>query len=75
MTAVHTRAPALTISGLDKAIFGDFLTDRKNFERYAGDDTSREKAWRHAIAASDKLGDEFIELVDSGRLKDILQPL
>lgn len=51
------------------------LPDRKDFERYAGDDTGREKAWRQAIAASDRLGDEFIELVDSGRLKDVLKPL
>lgn len=51
------------------------LPDRKDFERYVGDDAGREKAWRKAIAASDQLGDEFIELVDSGRLKDVLRPL
>ena len=51
------------------------LPDRKDFERYAGDDAGREKAWRQAIAASDRLGDEFLELVDSGRLRERLQPL
>lgn len=51
------------------------LPDRKDFERYAGDNDSRESAWRQAIAASDQLGDEFIELVDSGRLGDVLRPL
>ena len=51
------------------------LPDRKDFERYAGDDAGREKAWRQAIAASDRLGDEFMELVDSGRLSRSLLPL
>ncbi|WP_150911643.1 patatin-like phospholipase family protein [Marinobacter halotolerans] len=51
------------------------LPDRKDFEHYAGNDAGRERAWRKAIAASDQLGDEFMELVDSGRLKDVLLPL
>lgn len=51
------------------------LPDRKDFERYVGDDARREKAWRQAIAASDHLGDEFMELVDSGRLGSSLLPL
>lgn len=51
------------------------LPDRKDFERYAGDDAGREKAWHQAIAASDQLGDEFMELVESGRLKEVLRPL
>ncbi|UDL05234.1 patatin-like phospholipase family protein [Marinobacter sp. CA1] len=51
------------------------LPDRKDFERYLGDDAGREKAWRGAVAASDQLGEEFLELVDSGRLKDVLRPL
>lgn len=51
------------------------LPDRKDFERYVDDDTGREKAWHQAIAASQELGDEFIELVDSGRLSQVLRPL
>ncbi|MDI9243929.1 patatin-like phospholipase family protein [Marinobacter sp. CHS3-4] len=51
------------------------LPDRKDFERYAGDDVGREKAWRNAIAASEQLGEEFLELVDSGRLRDRIRPL
>lgn len=51
------------------------LPDRKDFELYIGDDGGRERAWRKAIAESDRLGDEFMELVESGRLKDVLQPL
>ncbi|MDX1456895.1 MAG: patatin-like phospholipase family protein [Marinobacter sp.] len=51
------------------------LPDRKDFERYVGDDAGRERAWRAAVAASDQLGDEFMELVESGRLKEVLRPL
>ena len=51
------------------------LPDRKDFERYIGDDAGRERAWRKAIAESDRLGDEFMELVESGRLKDVMRPL
>ncbi|OZB18385.1 MAG: hypothetical protein B7X58_03440 [Marinobacter sp. 34-60-7] len=51
------------------------LPDRKDFEKYAGDDAGRERAWRRAVAESDRLGDEFMELVASGRLVDRLQPL
>lgn len=51
------------------------LPDRKDFERYAGDDAGRERSWRTAVARSSRLGDEFIELIDSGRIRDVLQPL
>lgn len=51
------------------------LPDRKDFERYVGDDAGREKAWRAAIAESERLGDEFMELADNGRLLERVQPL
>lgn len=51
------------------------LPDRKDFEKYIGDDAGRERAWRKAIAESERLGDEFLELVASGRLVDQIQPL
>ena len=51
------------------------LPDRKDFERYLGNDAGREQAWKKAIAASDQLGDEFMELVESNRLRDALLPL
>ncbi len=51
------------------------LPDRKDFEKYVGDDAGRERAWRRAILESDRLGDEFLELVESGRLLDRIQPL
>ena len=51
------------------------LPDRKDFEKYVGDDAGRERAWRRAISESDRLGDGFLELVESGRLLDRIQPL
>ncbi|GGC65643.1 patatin-like phospholipase family protein [Marinobacter halophilus] len=51
------------------------LPDRKDFEKYLGDDAGRERSWRASIAESDRLGDEFLELAESGRLPDRIQPL
>ncbi|ATH81903.1 patatin-like phospholipase family protein [Pseudomonas sp. KHPS1] len=51
------------------------LPDRTDFKRYLGNDTGREQYWRKAMAESVRLGDEFLELVESGRLAERLQPL
>ena len=51
------------------------LPDRSDFKRYLGDDQGRERYWHKAMAESRRLGDEFLELVDSGRLGERLQPL
>lgn len=51
------------------------LPDRKDFTRFIDDDLTREKYWRTAMAESARLGDEFLELADSGRLIDRIQPL
>ncbi|WP_417515440.1 patatin-like phospholipase family protein [Marinobacter sp.] len=51
------------------------LPDRKDFETYAGNDDGRERSWRKAIAESERMGDEFLELLATGRLMDVLQPL
>jgi hypothetical protein len=51
------------------------LPDRKDFSRYMDDDDSRERYWRKAMAESARLGDEFLELSESGRLAERLRPL
>lgn len=51
------------------------LPDRKDFSRFIGDDAGRERYWRLAMAESQRLGDDFLELVETGRLPDLLQPL
>jgi hypothetical protein len=37
------------------------LPDRKDFARYAGNDSKRVDSWRRAIAESDRLGEAFME--------------
>lgn len=54
---------------------GGRLPDRKDFETYAGNDRTRERVWRQAIAESDRMGDEFLELLETGRLPDVVEPL
>ena len=51
------------------------LPDRRDFSRYLGDDAGRERYWRTAMSESRRLGDEFLELVESGRLGEQLQAL
>ena len=51
------------------------LPDRSDFKRFLGNDMGRERYWRQAMAESERLGDEFLELADSGRLAENLQPL
>lgn len=51
------------------------LPDRKDFERFAGDDAGRERTWRTAVARSKQLGDEFMELMDSGKVGNVIRPL
>lgn len=53
----------------------DKLPDRKDFNRYMGDDPGRERYWRKAMAESVRLGDEFLELVETGRIKAAVRPL
>jgi len=51
------------------------LPDRRDFEKYLGDDAGREKAWRRSIAESERLGDEFMELVEKRQWDSVMQPL
>jgi len=51
------------------------LPDRKDFTRYEGDDAGREKYWRLAMTESRRMGDYFIDMADTGRLGEIIQPL
>lgn len=51
------------------------LPDRKDFNRFMGDDEGRERYWRQAMAESQRLGDEFLELAETERLASIVQPL
>lgn len=49
------------------------LPDRRDFKTYAGRDAERERLWRAAAAESERLGDAFLELVESGRIADAVR--
>lgn len=51
------------------------LPDRNDFKRFMGDAGSRRRYWYQAIAESQRLGDELLELIATGRLHTQLQPL
>jgi len=51
------------------------LPDRSDFKRFMGQDKARQDYWRTAMSESRRLGDEFLELVEGGRLGDALQAL
>ena len=49
------------------------LPDRTDFKHYLGDDAGREQYWKTAIAESERLGDEFLELVETGKWEERLK--
>ncbi|MCJ8170859.1 patatin-like phospholipase family protein [Atopomonas sediminilitoris] len=51
------------------------LPDRGDFRRYLGDDAGRQRYWQQAMRASQRMGDELLELIATGRLAERLQPL
>nr|WP_202560482.1 patatin-like phospholipase family protein [Alcanivorax sp. DP30] len=51
------------------------LPDRRDFKQYQGDDAGRESSWRKAIAESERLGDEFLELVETGKWEERVKPI
>ena len=51
------------------------LPDRSDFKRFVGKDKERQSYWAKAMDESRRLGDEFLELVDGGRLGENLLPL
>jgi hypothetical protein len=50
------------------------LPDRGDFKRYGDDEAGRQRDWRRALAESQRLADEFAQIVGSGRPIDA-QPL
>ncbi len=51
------------------------LPDRKDFSSFANNDEQRKKLWQHAIAESQRMGDDFLQLIHSGDVAGHLQPL
>ena len=54
---------------------GEKVPERADFLTYLDDQETRIKHWYKAVELSAPLGDDFIELVESGRLKDVVEKL
>lgn len=54
---------------------GEKLPDRNDFITYIDDHQTRVKNWRKAVELSAPLGEEFLELVASGKIRDIVERL
>lgn len=51
------------------------IPDRGDFETFVDDPATRIANWRRTVALSAPLGEEFLELVAGGRLRDVVEPL
>ncbi len=51
------------------------LPDRRDFKSYADNPSKRMRDWRRAVSVSPCLGEEFLEIVDSGRLAEVTERL
>ena len=54
---------------------GEKIPDRTDFLTYIDDHETRVKNWRKAVELSAPLGEEFLELVASGKIKDMVERL
>ncbi|MCK9390587.1 MAG: hypothetical protein M0Q01_03335 [Syntrophales bacterium] len=51
------------------------VPDREDFVTFVDDPETRIANWRQAVAKAEPLGEIFLELVTSGKIKDIVRPL
>ena len=51
------------------------IPDRGDFETFIDDPVTRIANWRRTVALAAPLGEEFLELIVSGRLKDVVERL
>ena len=51
------------------------VPDRNDFYTFKGRDAERVDYWNRAIEASRSLGEEFIDAVESGRIRELVRPL
>ena len=54
---------------------GGKIPDRNDFYAYKGKDQERMADWQKAVEMSQRLVDEFAEAVESGNIREIVQPL
>ena len=46
------------------------IPDRSDFPRFKGDDKARIKFWKKVVSEARRLGDEFFEITDGGKIGD-----
>lgn len=51
------------------------IPDRRDFKRFKGDDAGRIKYWKRVVKESQALGEEFLEVIDRGKIVEVLTPL
>ncbi|WP_348762303.1 patatin-like phospholipase family protein [uncultured Salinisphaera sp.] len=51
------------------------VPERRDFYRHAGDDATRQRLWRQAMTAGERMRDAFFELVERDALMDHVEPL
>jgi len=51
------------------------VPDRGDFRRYADNPMARMRSWRQAVAISKHLGEQFLELFASGRVRDVVKKI
>jgi hypothetical protein len=58
-----------------KTLPGEKVPDRTDFLTYIDDQDTRIKNWYKAVELSAPLGEDFLELVESGKIKDMVERL
>ena len=59
---------------IEKLPYGK-VPDRSDFKIFIDDPAARIQYWRQAVEKAAPLGDQFLELVASGRIREVVEPL
>ena len=51
------------------------IPDRKDFKMFFQNDKERVRYWKKVVEKNKKLGDEFFEAIESGRIREIIKPI
>ena len=51
------------------------IPDRNDFQRFSGRDNERMDYWNRAIKESERLGEEFLDAVQTGKIRDLVRPI
>ena len=51
------------------------MPDRTDLVTFINDQETRIKNWRKAVELSAPLGEEFLELVESGKIRDVIEKI